>query len=136
MPVPIWYGTAKPLVTGGAKLDLHRALDFGSYLRGLAGKPLEIIVRRRRAQRSHAQNAFYWGVVIAITAEYCGYEPDEMHEAWKLDLLTVHDEGKPLPRVRSTTDLSTAEFEDYVERIRRKAAEMGCDVPEPNEVAA
>ena len=42
----------------------------------------------------------------------------------------------PLPRRRSTTSLTVAEFEDYVRNIRQLGAELGCDIPEPNEVAA
>lgn len=131
MSTPIWTGRCRE----NATIDLDRPDDLRGYLRQLAGQPIEVVIRRRRAQRSHSQNAYYWGVVIAETAESFGYEPDEMHSAWKLEFLKDHTEDKPFPRIKSTTELSTAEFETYLEQIRRKAAEYGCVVPEPNEVS-
>ena len=86
----------------------------------------------RYGQRSEGQNSYYWAVVIAITANQYGYEPEEMHEAWKHQFLTVQEPGKPA-RIRSTASLSTVEAEEYYERIRRFAAQDGCYVPEPNE---
>lgn len=132
MSVPIWTGRCRE----NATVDLDRPDDLRVYLQHLAGTPIEVVIRRRRAQRSHSQNRAYWGIVIAYTAEHFGYDPEEMHSVWKLEFLKDHTEDKPFPRIKSTTELSTAEFEDYVAKIRRKAAEYGCDVPEPNEVAA
>jgi hypothetical protein len=36
-----------------------------------------------------------------------------------------------LPTVRSTTDLDTAEFVEYIEQCRRLGAEMGVIIPSP-----
>lgn len=83
-------------------------------------------------QRSNEQNRYYWAVIIAITADHYGYEPEEMHDAWKAEFLRVVEPGKPA-RVRSTASLTTLEAEQYYEQIRRKAAETDCYVPEPNE---
>ncbi len=70
-------------------------------------------------------------------AEYCGYEPEEMHEALKVRFLLKHgfsNETTTLPTIRSTTDLTTAEFSEYVDQCRRLAAEMGIIVPDPGAV--
>ncbi len=42
--------------------------------------------------------------------------------------------GQRTNYVRSTTDLDTAEFSNYVERTRRFLAEQGWSVPGPGEV--
>jgi hypothetical protein len=132
--VPVFTGAVDS--AGTLHLDDRPALS--RYLEGLTGRRVEVVVRELRRTRSHRQNRYYWGVVIALLAEHCGYEPEEMHEALKLQFLRVPaDEDHPLETVRSTARLKTSEFEVYLEQIRRWAAtEMGVYIPEPNEVDA
>ena len=113
---------------------LDRPQDYGKWVRSLEGQRIELIVRKRRTIRSDRQHRYYWGVVIEMSAECYGYEPAEMHEAWKLHFLRQESPDHKLPTVRSTTSLSTVEFEDYQERIRRKTLEdWGLIIPLPNE---
>ena len=51
----------------------------------------------------------------------------------KMKFLRIH-EDTDLPSVRSTAKLSTVEFAEYVEQVRRLAAEMGCYIPDPGGV--
>ncbi len=96
---------------------------------------MEVIVRRPRVQRSLSQNSYYWGVVIPLFAEYCGYDdPQDLHYALKVKFLSEPEEHG-LGRVRSTSSLTTAEFTEYVERVRKLAAEHGVYVPDPGEAA-
>ncbi len=84
--------------------------------------------------RSAQQNKYYWGVVIPMMGEYCGYNQQEMHEALKMKFLR-RDHGNGLPTVRSTTVLNTVEFNDYVEEVCRFAAmEFGLVIPDPGVV--
>jgi len=97
-----------------------------------------VVVRRVRAQRSSQANRYYRGVVIPMIADYCGYEHDQMHEAIAMMFLPVHSEvpGAPVTR-RSTADLTSAEFADYVDTVRRWAAvELGVNIPDPGRVEA
>lgn len=100
----------------------------------LNGQDVDISIQKHRKKRSLNQNSFYWGVVLPIIAEAGGFlTVEEAHDAMRLHFLQKHD--GPLPTVRSTTDLSTAEFEEYLSKIRILAAEMwGAYVPEPHEV--
>jgi len=50
---------------------------------------------------------------------------------WK-SLLTTNGIGG-VRTIRSTADLTTAEFETYLAQIKQLAAEYGCYVPDPNE---
>ena len=71
--------------------------------------------------------------MVAILGDHCGYDPEEMHLALKFKFLRKGKEG--LETVTSTTDLSTVEFESYLERIRRWASlDLNCFIPQPNEV--
>ena len=131
-PVPVWSCRVE-----GGRLHLDQREAFQRYVQGQDGRHLELVLRPRRIQRSDRQNAYYWGVVVALVAEKCGYEPEEAHDALKARFLTDHEEAA-LPRVRSTTSLTVAEFQDYTERIRRWAAEYldGLYIPEPGECEA
>lgn len=106
--------------------------EFAKLKESLEGKPIEITLKRLRPARSGNQNAYYWGVVMALFADHCGYEPQEMHEALKLRFLVV-DPDAPLLVARSTTQLDTRQFTEYIEHVRQLAAEMGLYIPDPNE---
>jgi len=124
-----------PGIAAGGKAIPDNAIAFSRHVSSLELHRIEIIVRKQRRNRSNQQNRYYWGVVVALFKEYCGYDdPDEMHDALRMKLLTAHQDG-PLPTVRSSAGLTTVEFEDYMLRCRKLAAEMGFQIPEPNEVS-
>jgi hypothetical protein len=108
------------VVDGRLRLDAPEA--FREWVATLDGQRVTVTVSK--AQRSAAQNRYYQGVVVPVLAEHIGYEQPEMHEVLK---------GEFLPYgTRSTTDLTAAEFTDYVERICRWAAEkLDCVIPPP-----
>lgn len=106
-----------------------------AYIETLEGKYVEVTVRKERSQRSLQQNSYYHAVVVKMLSDFTGYEQDEMHEILKQQFLKkVNADGFEF--VKSTTKLSTVEFEEYLESIKRWAAMLGCVVPDPNEIAA
>ena len=131
-PIPVFVGQ----VTAQGRLHLEQRGMFRRWLSSLAGKDVELVVRRRRKQRSLQQNAYYHGVIVKILADHFGYRPAELHAALKYEFLRVDpDDRRPLATVRSTTSLSTVEFEDFQERVRQWALEEHeVLIPLPNEV--
>jgi hypothetical protein len=114
------------------KLVLTNQEAYENYLKTLVGE-IQLTVSKVRKPRSNQENAYYWAVIIEILRNELGYTPDEMHEALKWKFLKIH-EGK-IPTVRSTSDLSTVEFEAYMTQIREWASiDMNIYIPEPNEV--
>lgn len=95
---------------------------YGSHLRSLAGKHVELVLRKRQQKRSHQANRFYWGYVLDEIADAAGYSKEEAHEALKYQFLRDDGDG-PLVRVKSTADLSTEDFSAYVERCMVLGAE-------------
>lgn len=93
----------------------------------------------KRKARSIQQNSYYWGVVIELlTLEIYGsndkISKQEMHDALRRKFLSFEN-IKGLPTMLSTTQLSTVEFEVYMESIRRWASSfVGIVIPEPNQV--
>lgn len=107
------------------------------YFQSLAGKHVEIIVRKERTQRTERQHRYYFGVVVPLIAEHCGYEKDEMHDLLAMRFLRMEDD--PItgsPRRKHTPDTDTKEFSDYLDSCIRFGAELGVVIPEPGAVAA
>ncbi len=115
------------------RILFDKPLYYADYLKTLTDKNVEVIVRKQRAQRSNNQNNYYFGVVCKILGDYFGYTEDEMHEALKIHFLTKG--ACDIPTVGSTAKMNTAEFEDYLTKIKRWAAsEYGVIIPDPNEI--
>jgi len=125
-------------VSESGKLTLDDREGFLRAMHGYAGREVEVVVRRPKAQRSNPQNRYLHGVVIPILAEFCGYDLDAMKDALKWKFLRVPADVAGAPdTVRSTASLSTVEFAEYCEQIRRWAAvELGVNIPEPGQVEA
>lgn len=94
-----------------------------------------------KKQRSSNQNRYYFGVVIPCLSEHTGFTVNEMHEVLKYKFLKGWKTLKTkkyyveAEYVRSTTDLNTSEFEDYMTKVREFASiELSCYIPEPNEM--
>ncbi len=128
-PVPKFYGQAKNGV-----MDIFNLSDWRRYLLTLDGSKCEIVVKKFRKKRTSPQNAYYWGVVIDILGKHFGYTPDEMHEAIKIEFLSISHEGKP-DTARSTKSLTTQEFNELIEIIKVWAAtKFGVFIPDAEKV--
>jgi hypothetical protein len=128
---PVFYGFVRD-----GRLLANDPEKFRAWLSSLHGD-VQITVERRKHQRGHKQNAYYWGVVVKLVAEEIGILPEEAHDMMKERFLKVPVEhnGKRLAYVRSTTSLDTQEFGEYVEAAKRWASqELGIYIPEPGEV--
>jgi len=126
--IPIFLGIVKE-----GKFHFYARDKFDQYLQTLDGKQVNLIVNLPRKYRSNNENRYYWGVVIKLLSENTGYNENEMHDA--LRMLFLRDDSKKIPTLRSTTSLSTVEFEDYLMKIRMWSdQELSCFIPLPNEV--
>lgn len=126
---PIFYGE----VTDGT-LGIYNKDRLKKWVQSLEGEKIELTVKKKRKKRSLPQNSYYWAVIVDILGNQFGYTPDEMHEALKWKFLRL---DRDLPTVRSTADLTTGEFIEYIEQIKVWAAsEHDCYLPDPNEYEA
>ena len=116
--------------TDGKKLEFTNPERLEEYLTTVKNKPLLVSIRARGKGRSKNQNSYYW-VCIHIMATSLGYTDDELHATMRARLLT--DRSGLLPVVRSTSVLTTSEFNEYLEHVKRIAAELGIILPDPNE---
>jgi hypothetical protein len=102
---------------------------------------IEVKVKKR--VRSDVQNAYYWGVVVAMISERLrelGHDVDRdlTHEFLKgrflYSELTDPNTGEVMRIPRKTSELATEEFIEYMEHIKQFAAEtLDIYIPDPNE---
>ncbi len=125
---PIFLGIVKK-----GKLLLNEQDNFDRYLLTLENKGIKLIIKRIKKYRSNNENRYYWGVVVKLLSEHTGYSSDEMHDA--LRMLFLRNADRKIPTLRSSTSLTTIEFENYLTEIRQWATqELDCFIPLPNEV--
>ena len=123
----------------GGKLKLKDSARFVAELAGLKGE-VRVTVGRKERIRSIPQNSYYWGVLVKMIADYIGEaELELVHEAIGLKFAGIPagdgKAGRSLLIRKSTTDMTTLEFEEYLEKCRNFASlELGIRIPLPNEI--
>lgn len=129
----LFYGRVLP----GGLLVWENPKDYNRAVRALAGKHVEGIIRKRKTKRSSPANRYYFGVVVKLLAEHCGYDAQEMHETLAMRFLRIEDcPVTGAPRRKRTPETDSAEFSEYVNHCIRLAAELGVVIPDASEVAA
>ena len=129
--IPKWKGQIEQ-----GKLTIYDEEGYLKYLSNLQGE-VNVIVEKKKRQRSLPQNNWYWGVAVKMIADETGYTPQEIHSLLKSlflkDLLIIN--GEPVEIVKSTTQLDTKGFsQDYWQRIQVWAAEeLNLNIPNPDE---
>ena len=89
-------------------------------------------ISKRKVKRSNNQNRYYWKIIVEMFSQEIGQIPNEIHQDLTKHFLSYKSNGKDY--VRSTTELSTVEFETYLESCRRLGSiHYGMYIPLPNE---
>jgi hypothetical protein len=115
------------------QLLFDNLLHWLDYAKLNEGK--KVVVEVIRQKRSKNENNYYWQVLEWLSEE-TGYTKSELHELFKGMFLKKHIEikGKSYTVIRSTSELNTTEFEEYLSKIRQLASiEWGYYVKMPNE---
>jgi hypothetical protein len=134
--VPLFHGRISP--EGRFELaDAERA-QRQAYFRTLAGKNVEIIVRKERLQRSLDQNAYIHAVPVPLLADHCGYSITEMKLLLMGECFGWHTVGgHELPLKPHTSDMTVDECRQFIDWVIPWAMEhFDVAIPLPNEVAA
>lgn len=133
-------GTFEAQVQDGAIAFVNEE-NLLEYLASIGTINVDVVIKPHQSARSDKQNRYYFGVVVKTLADHTGFTKDEMHEVLKHKFLrywgTVQGVGDYVEEVeftKSTTDLTTAEMEDYLRVVREWAsASLGCYIEEPRE---
>lgn len=129
MITPVWKARIK-----SDKLHIVNFDAFKSFIRSFGDKEFQLVARKARKPRSNNQNSYYWGVVLSLIYDHTGHTPEELHEAFKWKFLKrFNSDG--LEFAKSTTELTTGEMMEYVENIKKFAAEeLDIVIPDPDGV--
>lgn len=126
-------------------LKINGRRGFDQDLLAMEGKRVQIELKPYHATRSKEQNGYYFGCVIPYVMDALNeigiarhkLSTESVHELLKgrflkTDLATDEWNGEFLTEIGSTTDLNKLEFAEYIEEIRRWAAEyLSIDIPDP-----
>ncbi len=102
-----------------------------------------VTVCRAARRRSDRQNRYYWPCFVGSLYDFCIAQGDnitreEIHELFKFKFLCKRLINKSTgelmgPQISSTTELTTVEFNEYLDKCAQFLAEMGIVVPDPSE---
>ncbi len=99
------------------------------------GEEVWITIDNKKAQRSNAQNKWYW-VCVELLSDFSGHTPKEIHEFLKLEFLPkkIIKIGKTQKEVAgSTTKLTTSQMIEYMMRVQAFASSEGLELPVPQD---
>lgn len=117
------------------KLILNNPNRYLVHLVRFEGKEVELVLRKKKSQRSLNQNAYYWKIIVEVIGQELGYDKDEVHQALKNKFASRYDEQTGLTIVESTAKMDTVRFIKYTDDIKRWAAEfLNIYLPDPNQV--
>jgi predicted RNA-binding protein Jag len=117
------------------KLDWKVSAQIKDALTGFKDKRIQIEIKEAKKNRSESQNAYLWGVVYPAALQGLkdlgneGLSIDLVHRFFKDKFLErwrdiVVPASGEVYRVKTTTDLTTAEMSEYIENIARWCAEF------------
>jgi len=117
------------------KVNWNNPANFIDHMKSMEGMKISVTVDKYRKTRSNNQNRYYHGTVLTMMSEETGYTNDECHALLTHELLKDPNSDHRLPpRIKSTSELDTKEFEDYMSKCRMYISDnLELYVPEPNE---
>lgn len=106
-------------------------------------KPMIVTIKEYKKNRSNSQNNLYWEWLTIISKD-TGFTKEELHDRLRLQFLGTTErevnykiDGKvqkvTLKEIKSTTELNTKEFTDYLEKIEATAGIMDIILPHPQD---
>lgn len=122
-------GSHSATVDADGHLQLRDRAAFQADVAGLAGQPVELVVRPT-ARRSRPANSRYWAL-LTVAARSLGWDdgPEALHEAVAQQLLALPvDPRTGLARRQRTPALRSAQFAEYVDMVEAFLTHLGADL--------
>ena len=108
-------------------IDVEKVL---SWLKDLSDWTYEIV--KFKKDRTSQQNRYLRWVVYKTIADFTGYDTNYIHQQLG-QLFLVDYQTYKNPYIKSTAELTTQEFGEYVDKIILRAGEYGLRIPSPEE---
>jgi len=125
-----------PKFTGiirNGKVSLDDPENYDIWLGSINDQRIELVVQKERHERTNQQSKYLWGVIYQAISDELGYTPEEVHDLCKTMFLKTHLDVKEkrYTIIKSTKELNTQQFSEYVEQIKRWASsELSIAIPE------
>jgi len=108
------------------------------------GKQIVIKIEKLKKKRSTQQNRYMWSVIVPIVRNCLKesgniFNDEQTHELIKYKflketILIKEETGEFVERIKSTTELSTSQINDYFALIKEWVFDFwGVEIPEPNQ---
>jgi hypothetical protein len=130
-------------IKGGALFIKNKELYLQELSTLQEDKEYTIVIRVKRKPRSNGQNRYYWGVVVPLVlrglkhAGFNVHSKEDAHDIIKFKFLKINienDSGEFMESFKSTKEMSTSEFKDFIEHLQIWASEyLNVYIPSPNE---
>jgi hypothetical protein len=135
------YEIRSNVINGNLKRNRNLILEA---LNSFEGQEITITLQKAKKRRSNPQNSFYHAVCVPIMQQClkdAGYlmTLEQTHEMLKLrflkeSILVNEQTAEYIERIKSTTELSTIEFMEYILDIQKFAIEyFNTEIPDPNQ---
>lgn len=120
----------------GNVFKFREAKKWYKDLKKLDGKEVLVSIKEYKKQNYNTDlmRKFYFGVVLAIIADWSGYTKEECHDFCKAKFLT--DKSGPIPRIGSVSrgSITTKKFKKLLEDIQLYfSTNHGVVIPDPND---
>ena len=138
-PTPIFTCSK---VNGKMKFPGAVLSNMNKWIETLKEGLIDITIKQHTDKTTDQQRKYYFGTVVAMLADFLGYEKHErnrLHNDLKLKFNPIESKLSPGKMIGgSTKDLSKEEFfvgeNSYVNRIIRYASDLGLPIPDPVKV--
>lgn len=103
------------------------------YLQSLEGKECALVINEWKEKHSDNQRRYYFGVVVKLISEECGWSKDYTHSFLATMFLKEYAQlkGKDYVVVLSFTSLKTDTCSHYIEECKQWASiELGLFIPD------
>ena len=130
------YGNTFFLLVENGKKTLIQKEAYKKYMDNLKDGHYVISIIKRNKKRTLQQNAYYWAILTFVCSEIGVDLATKLHDSFKVKFL-LEGINKKLPDLKSTTELSTQEMSEYMEKVFRYIEDpdegLGIRIPSPEE---
>ena len=118
----------------GDKVNLS---GLSEYIKTLKDWNYSIEIKRKQNIRSIPQNNLLHAWLMQLWQSDIGYDPDEWKEVFRSAFLQEErknpkDKRKKIKRLKSTTELSTIQFNEFLDKIQALAKSQGIKLEYPD----